>query len=133
MHSGFHTSTGQSNDNRYCIMPKRFEIIVKQLLYSLILLIHSSALGQSNSIQISEPNPDSNKELAFVLYEQNDFTRAALLLEDIVEANPRDELSYRRYIQCLIKTNQQEKAIKFIKKRIKKSPYPHYMWLMNVG
>jgi tetratricopeptide (TPR) repeat protein len=124
MHSGFHTSTGQSNDNRYCIMPKRFEIIVKQLLYSLILLIHSSALGQSNSIQISEPNPDSNKELAFVLYEQNDFTRAALLLEDIVEANPRDELSYRRYIQCLIKTNQQEKAIKFIKKRIKKSPYP---------
>ena len=118
MHSGFLTSTGQSNDNRYCIMPKRFESIVKQLLYSLILLIHSSALGQSNSIHISEPNPDSNKELAFVLYEQNDFTRAALLLEDIVEANPRDELSYRRYIQCLIKTNQQEKAIKFIKKRI---------------
>jgi tetratricopeptide (TPR) repeat protein len=81
-------------------------------------------VGQSNNGNNPTPNPDSNKELAYVLYNQNDFSRAAILLEDIVEANPRDELSYRRYLKCLIKTNQQEKAIKFIKKKVKKSPYP---------
>ena len=98
--------------------------LCKTLLYAFISLITLTATAQSNVINITERDPDSNRELAYVLYEQNDFHRAALLLEDIVEAHPKDELSYRRYIQCLIKTNQQEKAIKFIKKRIKKSPYP---------
>ena len=98
--------------------------LFKTLLYAFISLITLTATAQSNVINITETDPDSNRELAYVLYEQNDFHRAALLLEDIVEAHPKDELSYRRYIQCLIKTNQQEKAIKFIKKRIKKSPYP---------
>lgn len=91
---------------------------------TILLLISSAVFGQFNNENNPPPSPDSNKELAYVLYDQNDFSRAAILLEDIVEANPRDELSYRRYLNCLIKTNQQEKAIKFVKKKIKKSPYP---------
>ena len=108
-------------------MPARLQLkssTLRSFLCTLLCIVSSAVVGQSNNGNNPTPNPDSNKELAYVLYNQNDFTRAAILLEDIVEANPRDELSYRRYLQCLIKTNQQEKAIKFIKKKIKKSPYP---------
>ena len=97
---------------------------LRSVLSTILLLISSTVFGQFNNENNPPPSPDSNKELAYVLYDQNDFSRAAILLEDIVEANPRDELSYRRYLNCLIKTNQQEKAIKFVKKKIKKSPYP---------
>jgi tetratricopeptide (TPR) repeat protein len=108
-------------------MPARLQLkssTLRSFLCTLLCIVSSAVVGQSNNGNNPTPNPDSNKELAYVLYNQNDFTRAAILLEDIVEANPRDELSYRRYLQCLIKPNQQEKAIKFIKKKIKKSPYP---------
>ena len=108
-------------------MPARLQLkssTLRSFLCTLLCIVSSAVVGQSNNGNNPTPNPDSNKELAYVLYNQNDFTRAAILLEDIVEANPRDELSYRRYLQCLIKTNQQEKAIKFIKKKVKKSPYP---------
>ena len=108
-------------------MPARLQLkssTLRSFLCTLLCIVSSVVVGQSNNGNNPTPNPDSNKELAYVLYNQNDFSRAAILLEDIVEANPRDELSYRRYLQCLIKTNQQEKAIKFIKKKVKKSPYP---------
>ena len=108
-------------------MPARLQLkssTLRSFLCTLLCIVSSAVVGQSNNGNNPTPNPDSNKELAYVLYNQNDFSRAAILLEDIVEANPRDELSYRRYLQCLIKTNQQEKAIKFIKKKVKKSPYP---------
>jgi len=108
-------------------MPARLQLkssTLRSFFCTLLCIVSSAVVGQSNNGNNPTPNPDSNKELAYVLYNQNDFTRAAILLEDIVEANPRDELSYRRYLQCLIKTNQQEKAIKFIKKKVKKSPYP---------
>ena len=108
-------------------MPARLQLkssTLRSFLCTLLCIVSSVVVGQSNNGNNPSPNPDSNKELAYVLYNQNDFSRAAILLEDIVEANPRDELSYRRYLQCLIKTNQQEKAIKFIKKKVKKSPYP---------
>jgi len=108
-------------------MPARLQLkssTLRSFLCTLLCIVSSAVVGQSNNGNNPTPNPDSNKELAYVLYNQNDFTRAAILLEDIVEANPRDELSYRRYLQCLIKTNQQEKTIKFVKKKVKKSPYP---------
>ena len=108
-------------------MPARLQLkssTHRSFFCTLLCIVSSAVVGQSNNGNNPTPNPDSNKELAYVLYNQNDFSRAAILLEDIVEANPRDELSYRRYLQCLIKTNQQEKAIKFIKKKVKKSPYP---------
>ena len=108
-------------------MPARLQLkssTLRSFLCTLLCIVSSAVVGQSNNGNNPTPNQDSNKELAYVLYNQNDFSRAAILLEDIVEANPRDELSYRRYLQCLIKTNQQEKAIKFIKKKVKKSPYP---------
>jgi len=108
-------------------MPARLQLkssTLRSFFCTLLCIVSSAVVGQSNNGNNPTPNPDSNKELAYVLYNQNDFTRAAILLEDIVEANPRDQLSYRRYLQCLIKTNQQEKAIKFIKKKVKKSTYP---------
>ena len=108
-------------------MPARLQLksyTLRSFFCTLLCIVSSAVVGQSNNGNNPTPNPDSNKELAYVLYNQNDFSRAAILLEDIVEANPRDELSYRRYLQCLIKTNQQEKAIKFVKKKVKKSPYP---------
>ena len=108
-------------------MPARLQLkssTLRSFFCTVLCIVSSAVVGQSNNGNNPTPNPDSNKELAYVLYNQNDFSRAAILLEDIVEANPRDELSYRRYLQCLIKTNQQEKAIKFIKKKVKKSPYP---------
>ena len=108
-------------------MPARLQLkssTLRSFFCTLLCIVSSAVVGQSNNGNNPTHSPDSNKELAYVLYNQNDFSRAAILLEDIVEANPRDELSYRRYLQCLIKTNQQEKAIKFIKKKVKKSPYP---------
>lgn len=121
----FHFSTARRNTKTiYRSSPLRLQRVLRSLIGALLLLTTPSVLGQWNNENNSAVNPDSNKELAYVLYEQNDFSRAAILLEDIVEANPKDELSYRRYLQCLIKTNQQEKAIKFIKKKIKKSPSP---------
>ena len=108
-------------------MPARLQLkssTLRSFFCTLLCIVSSAVVGQSNNGNNPTPNPDSNKELAYVLYNQNDFSRAAILLEDIVEANPRDELSYRRYLQCLIKTNQQEKALKFVKKKVKKSPYP---------
>jgi tetratricopeptide (TPR) repeat protein len=63
---------------------------------------------------------DPNKQIAHILFEQNEFAKATILLEDIVNADPSDELSYNRYMICLVKLGEQDKAIKWIKKRIKK-------------
>lgn len=74
--------------------------------------------------QKSDNSPQSNTMLANLLFEQKEFAKAVLFFEDIVETNPDDEISYQRYIRCLVVLNEQEKAIKFIKKRIKKSTRP---------
>ena len=44
---------------------------------------------------------DPNKQIAHILFEQNEFAKANILLEDIVNADPSDELSYNRYMICL--------------------------------
>lgn len=67
---------------------------------------------------------DPNKQIAHILFEQNEFAKATILLEDIVNADPSDELSYNRYMICLVKLGEQDKAIKWIKKRIKKAENP---------
>ena len=67
---------------------------------------------------------DPNKQIAHILFEQNEFAKANILLEDIVNADPSDELSYNRYMICLVKLGEQDKAIKWIKKRIKKAENP---------
>ncbi len=74
--------------------------------------------------QQSDNTPQSNKMLANLLFDQKEFAKAVLFFEDIVEINPDDETSYQRYLRCLVALNEQEKAIKFIKKRIKKSTNP---------
>ncbi|PHX92637.1 MAG: hypothetical protein CK532_02110 [Flavobacteriales bacterium] len=74
--------------------------------------------------QKSDNSPQSNTMLANLLFEQKEFAKAVLFFEDIVETNPDDETSYQRYLRCLVVLNEQEKAIKFIKKRIKKSTRP---------
>jgi ABC-type dipeptide/oligopeptide/nickel transport system ATPase component len=67
---------------------------------------------------------DPNKQIAHILFEQIEFAKANILLEDIVNADPSDELSYNRYMICLVKLGEQDKAIKWIKKRIKKAENP---------
>lgn len=98
----------------------------KQLRLPLIcaLLIFGNPLfgqGQNRAI-ISSPDP--NFLAANTLFEQTEYAKAAILFENIVESNPSDEGSYGQYLICLVKTNQQDKAIKCIKKRIKKSQQP---------
>lgn len=78
----------------------------------------------------------SKIELANSLYEQNEYDKALLIYEDLTTDDPNQPLFYDRYLQCLVKTNNQKKAIKFIRKRSKKSTEPlSFMidecWVLN--
>lgn len=84
---------------------------------------NASIAQPKKSLQSTETE-DPNKQIANLLFEQNEFAKAALLLEDIVNADINDELSYNRYMICLVKLGEQDKAIKWIKKRIKKAINP---------
>lgn len=66
----------------------------------------------------------SKNELANGLYEQNEFEKATIIYEELTEENPNQSFFYERYIQCLVKTNNQKKAVKFIRKKSKKSQDP---------
>lgn len=66
----------------------------------------------------------SKNELANGLYEQNEFEKATIIYEELVDENPNQSFFYERYIQCLVKTSNQKKAVKFIRKKSKKSPDP---------
>jgi tetratricopeptide (TPR) repeat protein len=96
------------------------------LLAALLLLILSanfSCLGAQPNIKNAAPD-DPNFALAHVLFEKNEYAKAAVLFEDIVDVYPNDENTQQRYIQCLVKLGEQDKAIKWIKKKIKKSNQP---------
>lgn len=66
----------------------------------------------------------SKNDLANGLYEQNEFEKATIIYEELVDENPNQSFFYERYIQCLVKTSNQKKAVKFIRKKSKKSPDP---------
>jgi tetratricopeptide (TPR) repeat protein len=96
------------------------------LLAALLLLILSanfSRLSAQPNIKTAAPD-DPNFALAHVLFEKNEYAKAAVLFEDIVDVYPNDENTQQRYIQCLVKLGEQDKAIKWIKKKIKKSNQP---------
>jgi len=63
----------------------------------------------------------SQETLGNTLYQQKDFQKAALLYEELVSQQPQNELFHYRYIQCLVQTQQYEKASKYIRKKLKKS------------
>ena len=53
-----------------------------------------------------------------------------------VESGSDQQIYYDRYVQCLVKTNNQKKAVKFIRKKSKKQPDPlNYMvdecWVLS--
>lgn len=86
---------------------------MKQLaLYIASLLISNLTLAQSKS------------ELANSLFEQNEFDKATILYEELNEENVNQSFFYDRYVQCLVKTNNQKKAVKIIRKKAKKSQDP---------
>ena len=92
-------------------------------LLLLILSANFSRLGAQPNIKTAAPD-DPNFALAHVLFEKNEYAKAAVLFEDIVDVYPNDENTQQRYIQCLVKLGEQDKAIKWIKKKIKKSNQP---------
>lgn len=100
-------------------------LTMKWLMLFLVFMHISSAVAQFND---TKTNPieteDPNKQLANLLFEKNEYAKAAVLLEDLVNSNPNDEFLYLRYLTCLTKLGEQDKAIKWIKKRIKKSNTP---------
>lgn len=82
----------------------------------------------------AQPNPtengDPNYALAHLLFEKNEYAKAEVLFEDLVDVYPTDENTQQRYLQCLVKLGEQDKAIKWIKKKIKKSPQP-LSWVID--
>lgn len=79
---------------------------------------------------ITPDNNDPNYNLAHLLFEKNEFAKASILFEDLVDVYPTDENTQQRYIQCMVKLGEQDKAIKWIKKKIKKSPQP-LSWVID--
>lgn len=98
-----------------------FQLSLKPWVIGFLLWFGSSTL-------IAQPLPADNKDpnyaLAHLLFEKNEFAKATLLFEDLVDVYPSDENTQQRYLQCLVKLGDQDKAIKWIKKKIKKSPQP---------
>jgi tetratricopeptide (TPR) repeat protein len=81
----------------------------KLILIPLFLLLSQALFGQSQ------------ENLANNLYQQKDYNKASLLYEELVNQDPQNELFHHRYIQCLVQTNQFDKASKYLRKKIKKS------------
>jgi tetratricopeptide (TPR) repeat protein len=79
---------------------------------------------------ITPDNNDPNYNLAHLLFEKNELAKASVLFEDLVDVYPTDENTQQRYIQCMVKLGEQDKAIKWIKKKIKKSPQP-LTWVID--
>ncbi len=98
------------------------------ILCMTIALTSSPLNGQPRTGTAGQEDP--NLALAHVLFEKNEFAKAAVLFEDIVDVNPNDEYTQRRYIQCLVKLGEQDKAVKWIKKKIKKSNQP-LLWVIH--
>lgn len=78
----------------------------------------------------------NKSELANNLFEQNEYEKATFIYEDLASENPDQQIYYDRYVQCLVKTNNQKKAVKFIRKKSKKQPDPlNYMvdecWVLS--
>ncbi|MBM3937513.1 MAG: tetratricopeptide repeat protein [Sphingomonadales bacterium] len=98
-------------------------------IFCLVLILNSITLwAQPKPSNANEIDP--NLTLAHVLFEKNEYAKAAVLFEDLVDVNPNDENTQQRYIQCLVKLGEQDKAIKWIKKKIKKSSQP-LNWVIN--
>ena len=84
----------------------------KQLVYIVLFFQLNNIFAQSKN------------ELANGLFEQNEFEKATIIYEELTDENPNQSFFYERYIQCLVKTSNQKKAIKFIRKKAKKSSDP---------
>ena len=74
--------------------------------------------------QLNNIFAQSKNELANGLFEQNEFEKATIIYEELTDENPSSSFFYERYIECLVKTNNQKKAVKYIRKKAKKSPDP---------
>lgn len=98
-------------------------------LLVLMSFLHSQPL-QSQPKHQTNQNEDPNYALAHLLFEKNEFAKAAVLFEDLIEIYPNDESTNSRYLSCLVATNEQDKAIKWIKKKIKKSNQP-IQWVID--
>lgn len=96
----------------------------KILFYIVFTLLASTAFSQNKG------------ELANSLYEQNEYEKAQIIYEELTSDQPDETLYYQRYIQCLVKTNNQKKAVKYIRKKAKKQTDPlNYMidecWVLS--
>ncbi len=81
----------------------------KFIVYLIFLLTGTTLIGQTQ------------ENLANSLYQQKDFDKATVLYEELINQQPQNELFHHRYLQCLVQTNQYDKASKYLRKKIKKS------------
>ena len=84
----------------------------KVLFYIVFTLIANTAFSQNKG------------ELANGLFEQNEYEKAQIIYEELATEIPDESFFYQRYIQCLVKTSNQKKAVKFIRKKAKKQSDP---------
>jgi protein tyrosine/serine phosphatase len=54
----------------------------------------------------------NKSDLANNLFEQNEYEKATIIYEDLSSENPDQQIFYDRYVQCLVKTNNQRKGNK---------------------
>ena len=86
---------------------------LKKLLFHIVFtLIANTAFSQNKG------------ELANGLFEQSEYEKAQIIYEELATEIPEESFFYQRYIQCLVKTNNQKKAVKFIRKKAKKQSDP---------
>lgn len=120
----FEQANVNRNHTKQCINHGPFVWI----LWIMALFTSQFVIAQTNNGKTNQDDP--NYTLAHLLYEKNEFAKAAVLFEDLVDVYPNDENTQQRYIQCMVKLGEQDKAIKWIKKKIKKSTQPMH-WVIQ--
>jgi tetratricopeptide (TPR) repeat protein len=66
----------------------------------------------------------TNEQLAKKLFLDKDYLKAAIIYEDLVSEFSENPEYYENYLTCLIQTQNQGKAISFLRKKSKKNSFP---------
>jgi tetratricopeptide (TPR) repeat protein len=85
---------------------------MQRTAFLFFLLISFSASAQDNT----------SEQLAIQYYQNNEFEKAALLFEELFESKPSSSVYYSYFLDCLLQLNDHDKALKELKKQVKRFP-----------
>jgi tetratricopeptide (TPR) repeat protein len=91
--------------------------------------------GQSNNIPPPPPKigkqkaKNGDEELARKYFYQNEYEKALPYYKKLCKKHPKRDYFTKQYIECLDKLGQQDKAINFLKKKLKKKEIRPHFWV----